>query len=383
MKRRGFLKLGLASAAAPAVFGLPFRNPVAAESLAYATLPGRPGSVPRPIKLSQNENPLGMPPGALEAALAATAAGHLYPQRTAELTAKLAARLGVPPDTILLGNGSSEILQIAAQSVAAPGARAVVAYPTYGDAERYPTAAGMEVVRVPLRADGAHDLDGMRAAAQASRAPTLVFICNPNNPTGTLTPCDALDEWLADAPPHITFLIDEAYFEYVVDEPGYRSYAQRAAVSPNIIVSRTFSKIYGMAGLRLGYGVASGETFRRARAHVATLNTSSVAQAAGIAALDDDDYVRRSIASNAEAWRVATRVLDELGLAHMPTHTNFLMHRISGDVTRYIARMREHDVIVGRPFPPLLEWNRVSLGTPDEMEGWGEAVRAFRRQGWI
>jgi histidinol-phosphate aminotransferase len=377
MRRRGFLKVGAAALAAPAWLGLD-------TAFAQATMRPIAAGAPRlnrPIKLSQNENPLGLPPAAVEAALDATRNGHLYPQRTAELTAKLASRLGVPADNVLLGNGSSEILQITVQACAGPDATLVMAEPTYGDPERYARAAGMRIVKVPLASDGAHDLARMRAAAEAGRGPVLVFLCNPNNPTGTLTSCDAIDEWLHAAPANVTFLIDEAYYEYV-DAPDYRTFAPLAVRRPNLVVSRTFSKVYGMAGLRLGYGVASGATFERARAHISNLNTSTVAQAAGIAALDDADYVRRSLESNAAALRVATATLDELGLEHMPTHTNFVMHRIRGDVQTYIARMREHDVIVGRPFPPLLAWNRVSIGTAEDMAGWAETLRMFRARGW-
>jgi histidinol-phosphate aminotransferase len=381
MQRRRFLRLGAAVATAPAVLFV--RPDALARAAPVASRPHHRGAgAPRPIKLSQNENPLGMPPAALEAALEATRAGHLYPQRTAELVDALAAHVGVPPDSILLGNGSSEILQAAVQAAAEPGARAVMAEPTYADAERYATPAGMRVIKVPLLADGAHEIERMRAIVESSAAPALVFLCNPNNPTGTLTPCDPIEDWIAAAASNVTFLIDEAYFEFA-DDAGYRTFAPQAAARANIVVSRTFSKIYGLAGVRLGYGIASGPTFARTRAHIATLNTSTIAQAAGIAALGEREYVQRSLASNAEALRVATRVLDELGLAHMPTHTNFLMHRVRGDVNAHIARMRDAGIIVGRPFPPMLDWNRVSLGTPEEMEEWGVTLRDFRERGWI
>ena len=200
----------------------------------------------------------------------------------------------------------------------------------------------------------------------------MVYFCNPNNPTGTITPSADIDAWIADAPETTTFLIDEAYLEYA-DDPSYRSALPWIDERPNVVVVRTFSKIYGMAGIRLGYGIAHPSTARRLSDFISANNTNVLACAAGMASLGDDALIARSIEVNAESKKIAQRTLDELGLAHLPTQTNFMMHRINGDLQDYIARMREAGVRVGRPFPPMLEHLRVSVGTEQEMDRFLEA----------
>jgi histidinol-phosphate aminotransferase len=185
-----------------------------------------------------------------------------------------------------------------------------------------------------------------------------------------------VDAWIADAPETTLFLIDEAYFEYV-DHPGYRSALSWVHERPNVVVTRTFSKIFGMAGMRLGYGVAHPDTAARLREFISANNTNVLACAAALASLADEGLMARSVAVNSEAKAVATATLDELGLEHIPTQTNFLMHRIHGELPAYIARMREAGIRVGRAFPPMLQWNRVSFGLPDEMERWAEVLRTL------
>jgi histidinol-phosphate aminotransferase len=158
---------------------------------------------------------------------------------------------------------------------------------------------------------------------------------------------------------------------------------QLAWENPNVVVARTFSKVYGMAGLRLGYGIAHPETARALQAFAAGTNCNHLALVAGLAALRDGDWVEKSILANLESRQIAYRVLDELGLEYLPSHTNFVMHRISGDLRQYINRMREEGIRVGRPFPPMLDFNRCSFGLSEEMERFAETLRGFRRKGWI
>jgi histidinol-phosphate aminotransferase len=160
-----------------------------------------------------------------------------------------------------------------------------------------------------------------------------VYICNPNNPTGTLTPADAIDAWISEAPATTTFLVDEAYHEYA-DHPDYGSTLKWIDTRPNVIVVRTFSKIYGMAGMRLGYAVAHPTTVARLRAFVCRNNPNVLANAAALASLADDGLMARSVAVNDEAKVIAHTTLDELGLEYLPTQANFLMHRINGDLSR-------------------------------------------------
>jgi histidinol-phosphate aminotransferase len=210
----------------------------------------------------------------------------------------------------------------------------------------------------------------------------MVFVCNPNNPTGTLTPCDEVEAWIAAADERVTFVVDEAYFEFAQD-PRYRSAAPLIASRPNLVVVRTFSKIHAMAGLRLGYALAQPATIQRLRLFSCGNNANELALVAGRVSLGDNEFHERTLASNREARAILVDALDSLGLTHLPSHTNFVMHQIRGELTEYIARMREAGFQVGRPFPPMLDHSRVSLGLPSEMERFVEALRGFRARSWV
>jgi histidinol-phosphate aminotransferase len=219
----------------------------------------------------------------------------------------------------------------------------------------------------------------MRRAAGAGRA--LVYICNPNNPTGTLTPSADVDAWIDSAGPDTCFLIDEAYFEYCED-PGYWS-CTKWIRRPDLVVARSFSKIYGMAGIRLGYGIAHEDTARRLREFIGKNNANHLVLVAAHAAMQDDDLVPRSRAANADGMRILHECLDELGLEYLPSHTNFVMHRINGDLNTYNERMLASGVKVGRPFPPMLSYSRLSIGLPEEMGQFSDVLREFRQKGWM
>jgi histidinol-phosphate aminotransferase len=222
----------------------------------------------------------------------------------------------------------------------------------------------------------------MEEASRSSQDPVLVYICNPNNPTGSLTSVRDVEAWIGRAGENVHFLVDEAYFEFV-DSPDYFSLDRGAWENPNVVVARTFSKVYGMAGMRLGYAIAHPETVRKLRAFAPGPNTNHLALVAGLAALKDQEWVGKSVAANLQSRRMAYEVLDDLGLEYLPSHTNFVMHRISGDLREYIGRMADAGVRVGRPFPPMLDYNRCSFGLPSEMEKFAETLRDFRRKGWV
>lgn len=334
------------------------------------------------LRLNFNENPLGMAPAARRAVIDGLPEANRYPARArGELEQALADLHGVSVEHLVIGAGSTDVLRMAVQATARPGARFVIAHPTFEDVAGYGARFDVPVVAFPLAPDGAHQLDRMRHPAREP-GPVLVFLCNPNNPTGTLTPSDAIDAWIAEAPPHVRFIVDEAYFEYVEDS-SYHSALPWVDRRPNVIVTRTFSKIYGMAGMRLGYGVAHPDTAAELLRHQGRNNISHVTLVAALASLRDADLIPRARAANREARRILTRALDELELEHLPSHTNFVMHRVPGELTAYIARMREQGALVGRPFPPMLGWNRVSLGLPSEMERFAEMLREFRGNGWV
>lgn len=373
MHRRTFLQSGAAVGMLGLVPGARVR------SLPRVARSAEPGE----IRLSSNENPLGISPAARDAIIRGLPQANRYPGHSrAPLVEALAKHHGVPPNRVVLGNGSTEVLQMAVQAFAAPGTRFIVADPTFEDVPRYVEPFAVELVKVALTPDGGHDLTGMRAEARRSRGPALIYVCNPNNPTGTVTPTADVEAWIADAPPETVFLVDEAYVDYV-DDARYRSALPLIERHPNVIVVRTFSKVYGMAGLRLGYALAHPETAARLGAYIAANNANHVACVAGLASLGDTDFVKRSLATNAEGRRMLYACLRELEIEHFPSHTNFVMHRIRGDLETYIDRMREHGIRVGRPFPPYVEYNRVSVGLPAEMERFTGVLREFRARGWI
>ncbi len=412
MRRRHFLQSTITVAAA-ATTGLtaesldPFRA-LAGDGVDAGRSPRRSDG---PLRLNSNENPLGPSESARRAILGGMAEANRYTHAlAAPLRARLAARHGVAEESIVLGNGSTEVLRMAVQAMAGPAgwgldggrrAQLVVADPTFEHVEDYAVPWGLELVKVPLTAGQAHDIGRMREAVASARVavsdgsgvgpgvgasraarPVLVYICNPNNPTGSLTPSADVERWIREAPGDVVFMVDEAYVEYV-DDASYRSALPLALAQPNVVVVRTFSKVHGLAGLRLGYGIARPETARRIAAYSGRSNLNAFALLAAGASLDDDVHVRRSLAVNADARRITHQLLDELGLARIPTHANFVMHRVPGEQRDYIRRMREAGVWVGRPFPPMTGYNRLSFGTVEEMGRFGEVLRGFRARGWV
>lgn len=333
------------------------------------------------VRLSSNENPLGLSPAAREALVEAIVDANRYPgDYRGPLMTELARYLGVREDNLSLGFGSTEILQVCTQVFQGPNAPLVIAQPTFEDISDYQDTMPFEVVAVPLTSDLQHDIGRMREAA--SKRPSVVYFCNPNNPTGTVTSSRDIDAWIADAPETTTFLMDEAYLEYNAD-PAFWPAMKWIEQKPNVVVIRTFSKIFAMAGLRLGYAVAHPDTAARINEFLVQNSPNVLAGAAGLASLKDEGLVERSVAVNEESKGITTQTLDELGLEYLPTNTNFLMHRINGELRTYIDRMREAGVLVGRPFPPMLEWNRVSFGLPDEMDRWAATLKDFRQKGWV
>jgi len=380
MDRRGFVATGTAAgivgAAASATAGFRFFR---------SGLPAGRGKMldDGSIRLSSNENPLGLSPKAREAAVAALEFGNRYPhEHRPPLIEALAGYVGVAEDNLVLGSGSTELLQMIVQAYEGPGVPLVIAQPTFEDIPSYRRPYAYNMTAVPLADDLAHDVGRMREIAERSRRPSVVYFCNPNNPTGTVTKAAEIDAWIEEAPETTVCVMDEAYFEYVTD-PAFDSALKWIDSRPNVIVVRTFSKIFGMAGMRLGYAAAHPDTAQRLSEFVAKSNVSVTALHAGLASLNDAGLVERSQKVNEESKAIVQETCSELGLKTLPTNTNFLMHRINGELSQYIARMREAGIRVGRPFPPMLEWNRISFGLPEEQAQWADVLRSFRQKGWV
>ena len=335
------------------------------------------------VRLNSNENPLGISSAARDALVEAIVLANRYPSdQQGKLVSSLAAAHEVAENQIVIGTGSAEVLQMVVQAYAAPRARLVMADPTYEAVTNYQRTEAYELVKVPLTADHAHDIGRMREAAESSGRPALVYLCNPNNPTATITPSAEIDAWIAEAPEHVFFLSDEAYIEYVDDDRMWTSLPW-IAKKRNVVVVKTFSKIYGLAGLRIGYGIAHPDTSARLMDFASRNNANQLAIAAAGASFRDEALIARSREVNRESRQMVETTLDELGLEYMPTQANFLMHRISGDLATYRNRMAEEGFLVGRDFPPMLDWNRLSFGLPEDMGRFCETLRTFRVKGWI
>jgi histidinol-phosphate aminotransferase len=349
------------------------------EALAWA-LDGGAGQGLRPppdgaLRLDSNENPHGPSAAALDAVRGAFGEAARYPgDATAALAEAVAAAHGVKRENVLLGVGSTEVLRMAVLAFTARDRALVTAAPTFETPTRVAEAAGVPVRAV--RVDGALRLD---LGAMADRAPGagLVFVCNPNNPTGTVHPAAAVRD-LVDrvrrGSPETVVLVDEAYHEFV-DDPGYATAVPLALADPRVVVARTFSKAFGLAGLRVGYAIGLPPALDAMRRHQLTLGVGVLGAAAALATLGERDFVARQRALNREARELTRRFLADGGWAVAPSHANFLLVDVRRDARAFQQACATRGVLVGRPFPPLATHARISIGTLDEMR---RALPVFR-----
>jgi histidinol-phosphate aminotransferase len=287
------------------------------------------------------------------------------------LIEKLAKLNDVNRDQILLGDGSSEILQLCADTFTGKErGKLIAADPTFEAIVNNASANGAEAVKVPLTSNFSHDLPKMAAATQEG----LIYICNPNNPTASITPKNELHELVAKGPRGTMILVDEAYFHYA-DSPDYESMIPLVKDHPNLIVSRTFSKIYGMAGLRCGYCVAQTETIKQLRVHQMWDSVNIMALAAATANLDDPDQVPNGQRLISEAKTFTIGELDRMGYKTIPSQANFIMFDCKRPIVPIITAMKEKNVHVGRLFPALPNHMRLTIGKKSEMETFLSAFR--------
>jgi histidinol-phosphate aminotransferase len=370
ISRRNFARLlGAGAACAVARPVLSLAGPPPSQSSA-APSPGIAGIV----RLSSNENPYGPSAKALKAMSDAFGLACRYPNEHAELLAEALAKLnGVSRDQILLGDGSSEILKISAETFTGPTAsgrngsagrgKLIVADPTFEAILAHAKVNGAETVKVPLTASFSHDLPKMAAAAKEG----LIYICNPNNPTASITPKNDLREFIAKAPRQTMILVDEAYHHYA-ESPDYESVIPLIKDNANLIVARTFSKIYGMAGLRCGYCIAQRETIERMRPHQSWDSANIMALTAAIASLNDPDQVANGRRLNSEAKAFVIGELDKMGYTQIPSQANFIMFNVKRPVVPLIQALKQRNVQVGRLFPALPNHMRLTIGKKAEME---------------
>ncbi len=359
--RRDFGRLvgiGVGAAALPPLFA---QNPAAAPR---STGPG--------VRLSANENPYGPSASALTAMHDAVRIGNRYPDAIAdELVTTIATLLGVPTNQVILGDGSSEILKLTAAAYCSPTRKLVIADPTFEAMGSYARAAGAEVVKVPLTLTYAHDLAKMAAVQNAG----AIYVCNPNNPTASITGKQVVRSFLEALPQDTIVLVDEAYFHYA-DSPEYESVIPFVQTRPNLIVARTFSKIFGMAGIRCGYGIAQRSIIQKMDQQKAWDSMNVVALAGARASLLDAKQVSEGRRRNGETRQEVTSALTKLGYEVVPSQANFFMVDIRRNVRPVIGALRDRGVHVGRLFPALPQHLRVTVGTPDEMQSFLSAFRA-------
>jgi len=314
----------------------------------------------RVIKLASNENPLGPSPKALAALVGGHDSLHRYPDGGAyRLRQALADRWKVSLDHIILGNGSDEVLGLLARTFLAPGDEAVMADQTFVIYKMEVTAAHGKAVIVPL-VNWTHDLDGMAKAITPKTR--LVFLCNPNNPTGTMVAADAVARFMAQVPENVIVVFDEAYLEYVRD-PHFPDSLQYVTQGRNAIVLRTFSKIYGLAGLRIGYGITTPEITNCLNRVRPPFNANTLAQRAALAALADDEHVAKSRAVNAAGMQQLESGLRALGFAVIPSQANFVYFDVKRDGRGVFDALLREGVIVRHIEGTML---RVTIGQPDE-----------------
>ena len=329
------------------------------------------------IKLASNENPLGPSRLGLAAMRRALAQVNLYPDGNAfYLKQKLAAKLGVTPANLILGNGSNEVIEMVGHALLAPGAEVVVSQYCFAVYPIVTALFGAKLVVVPAK-NHAHDLDAMRAAITPNTR--IVFVANPNNPTGTTAGREELARFVNAVPPNILLVLDEAYIEFL-DEPLDLLPEIRSGAKPNLLLMRTFSKIYGLAGTRIGYGIGHPDFIAALEKIRQPFNLNSVAQAGALAALDDTKHVEKTRKINSRGLKLYARTFRKLGLEFIPSQANFILVRV-GAGQRVFEELQKLGVIV-RPMGgyQLPEWIRISIGTPKENKRCLEALKSVLGQ---
>lgn len=322
----------------------------------------------RPIRLHRNENPYGASPRVVAAMReAALTSASRHPAETIrQLRHALAARHQVPADHIFLSCGSSEIIRVAADAQVRSRGKLVAASPGFEWLAKYAQRSGMEIGTVPLTRNYAHDLEAMRTRSGSDAA--LVYICNPNNPTGTLTRRQDLEAFVRRLPATTRVLIDEAYHHYVSPSADYASFLDRPTADPRVIVTRSFSKIHGLAGMRIGYAVAAPETARVLGLHELEDSLNVVSATAALIALDDDEHVRTSLARNADDRQEFFNEANARMLRAIDSETNFVMMNAGRPAAPIVEHFRKHDIELPAPFPGFDHYLRVSLGRPEDMQ---------------
>ncbi len=339
--------------------------------------PAPPGV--KEIRISSNENPLGPGRAAIDAIVRQFPEAGRYPFNSTPgegaLANAIATKFGATPENVVLGAGSQEVLKSAVRAFTSPGRGLVTASPSFENCPGMAKKLGHPVVEIKLDAAYRLDLDAMAAAAKGAG---LVFLNNPNNPTATVHGAKAIEDFVRavrSSSPETTILIDEAYHEYVTDR-DYRSAVPLALATPNVFVARTFSKAYGMAGLRIGFAIGAAETMMPLARLKMPYNVNVFGIAAAMAALNDGRHIAEEQSRNTEVRAFTVKALEELGCKASDSQCNFLFVDVGQPAADFRDACAAHGVLVGRDFPPFEKSHvRISLGTMDEMK---KATVVFR-----
>jgi histidinol-phosphate aminotransferase len=334
--------------------------------------PALPADLPgRLVRLNRNESAYGPCEKAKAAFRDAITEVNRFPDDVHDLRAGVAGLNGVKPENITLGCGSMEILRMAAETWLGPGKCLVLANPTFDVISNAARTLGAEVRAIPLTRGYAHDLDAMLSRTEATDG--IIYICNPNNPTGTLTPKADLQSFLSKVSPGFQVLIDEAYHDYVTATGAYASWAARAASDPRLIVTRTFSKAYGLAGLRVGYAVSSVENAKRLAARRLAMDVNVVAARVALAAISDAVYVQKMASLNADARQEFFNQANARMLRALDSHTNFVFMAAGRPGREVVDLLHAQGVLVSAGYPSFEKHIRVSLGLSDDMRAFWRA----------
>lgn len=317
------------------------------------------------VRLSSNENPFGPSPKVREAMKQAFDRVCRYPgMDIPELVEMIAQKEKVYPENIVVTAGSTEGLKICGQVYGIQRGEILTADPVYKALISYAEQFGCYINRVPLNSKMEHDLEEMEK--RLSQNTQLVFMCNPSNPSGTIVNAELYKSFCDRVSKRTLVFSDEAYYDYITT-PKYPSMTQLVREGKNVIVSKTFSKVYGLAGIRIGYLIARPDIVERLiQKRMAGPNMLAIHAAK--AALKDEEFYQFSIQKNQEAKKHLTETLDSLGLHYVPSHTNFVFFHAKRPIETVIAAMKKQGVKIGRPFPPLEDWCRISTGTMDQMK---------------
>lgn len=325
------------------------------------------------VKLASNENPLGPSPKALAAIREALDSINIYPDGACQaLTKKLADKLKVDPEAIVFANGEDNIITLISKTFLNEGEEMIMADPSFSSFEISARAMGAKVIMVPVRPDFTTDLDAILTSVTDKTK--LIYLCNPNNPTGTICTRDEVDKFLDKLPDHVIVVFDEAYHEFV-DDPNYPDGLDYVRAGRNVLVSRTFSKVYGLAGIRVGYAIGHPEFIGGMKRIREAFSTNRLAQVGAAAALDDDEFLQKVTALNREGREYLYQEFDRLGLPYVKSQANFILVDTKKDIKQVFVDLQKEGVII-RPAHiwNLPTWARVTVGTKEENQKFIQAL---------